>query len=105
MRIEFADGRVREFEAAHPNDLECVIETPASRRPLPVDLAAELFGAGDVTDVRLGFRASWDPQHRMVMRTEAARSPQQALDEVRAYAEHPSTHEPARDALRDILGR
>lgn len=88
MRIEFADGKVREFEAEHPHDLECVISPPGFRKPLPVDLGSPLTPwAGEITEVRLGFSASGDPRHRMVMRTEGAKSPQTVLDEVRAKAQ------------------
>jgi len=88
LRVEFAGGKVREFEAEHPRDLECVIQEPPRAFLSPLDLASPVMIASDtVIDVRLGFHASRNPRDKMEMRTEAARSPQQVLDEVRAQAE------------------
>jgi len=110
LRVEFTGGKVREFEAEHPSDVECVIETPLPREPWQADLTAPLaVTSAQVIDVRFGFHASRNlrGRHVMVMRTEAARSPQQILDEVRAQAvawalNHPAADSPLASMLRQV---
>src|SRR5450755_1287816 len=76
-----------EFEAEHPCNLECFVETPLRLDAFSTELVAPiLIGPSAVRNVRLGFHASSDPRHKMWMRTDAARSPQAVLDEVRAKA-------------------
>jgi len=89
FRVEMAGGGVREFEAEHPAEVECHIErTVRCPEIQPVDLTVPGFiDPGNFWGVRIAFRASHDPRHKMEMRTEATRSPQAVLDEVRARAQ------------------
>lgn len=70
LRIEYADGQIREFEAQKPHGLECTIEHSLDRWPLTGDPLA--FPPMEVTSVRLGFSANGDPRYPAALRTEAA---------------------------------
>jgi len=72
LRIDYADGRVREFEAQKPYDLECTVDYPALGMPLTGDPLA--LPVMEVTRVRLGFSANHHPRYLMVMRAEADES-------------------------------
>jgi hypothetical protein len=69
LRIEYADGVIREFEAERPYDLEVSVEHPElARHLLTGDPLA--MPPGDVTSVALGFKANRDPRCPMTLRYE-----------------------------------
>jgi hypothetical protein len=109
LRVEMADGGVREFEAEHPTDVECHIERSAPLPDLwPVDLSAPLcIDPGAFWGVQLAFRASNDRRHVITVRNETARSPLTVLDEIRAKAQKWAAMDPAAGPLgmtRNHLG-
>lgn len=104
LRVEMADGGVREFEAEHPTDVECHVEKSASLpRDWPVDLAEPVcIDPGAFWGVRMAFRASRDPRHVMTVRNETARSPLTVLEDVRALAVELTSRESTR-TVGDVL--
>jgi hypothetical protein len=104
LRVEYEDGQIREFEAPKPYDLECTVKYPLEPYPLSGPAVPYLIGAGEAVSVQMGFKASSDPRYPMVARTEAARSPQARLAEVRGFAERLSEEDhPHGMALLGIL--
>jgi hypothetical protein len=84
LRVEYADGQVRELEVHHPHSFECKIEHPELPMPLTGDPLA--MPPVEATSVRLRFKASRDAccgpgcpgghyRHPIVLRHEAAVNP------------------------------
>jgi hypothetical protein len=87
LRVEWADGQVREFEAEKPHSLEFEVKTPLWPGPFAPS-SPLLIEACEVTSVKLGFKAGAGPaRHAIAMRTEASMSPQAKLAEIRELAE------------------
>jgi hypothetical protein len=71
LRVEYADGQIREFEADRPDALKLEISRPNWPQISP-ERALE-FPAGDVFSVSLGFTRNGDPRkHPMTLRHYAS---------------------------------
>lgn len=90
VRIEYADGRIREYEAAEPQAFDMNDPAdPAAMTLQPMRMAVQSGGSpvvsmmAAVPSLRLSFRAH--PRHNMHIRTERTAAPaQSASDDSRA---------------------
>jgi hypothetical protein len=72
LRVELADGQVREFEAREPYGLECEVKRPGMFGDLTPSLPPTYITAGEATSVKIEFKANFHRHSPITIRTEQA---------------------------------
>jgi hypothetical protein len=104
LRVEWADGQIREFVAEEPHGFDCTITHPLPGLP---DLRGPgvpylITSGGETASVQIGFKAGL--RHPIIMRTEPRRSLEARFAEIREWAEAlDRENDPAGEALLDML--